>query len=73
MVTLWVLRLMVIASFVSLGLFQSYLLSGHQPADWLAGFYVHLANGFYLNAVIDRYAGTWRITGNGTKLSGEKS
>jgi NAD(P)H-quinone oxidoreductase subunit 5 len=72
-VAIWAVSLLVIAAFAMLGVMQTYLLSVSQPSQRFARFYVHLGNGFYVNAIIDRLFGTWRIPTHPAKLSGEKS
>jgi NAD(P)H-quinone oxidoreductase subunit 5 len=78
---LWTVSIITIVSFALLGLMQMYLLSAAQPSAKIARFYVHLSNGFYINPVIDRFVGTWRIQGRipgripatALKSGGEKS
>jgi NAD(P)H-quinone oxidoreductase subunit 5 len=70
---IWTVSVVVVAAFALLGVMQTYVLSVAQPARWFARFYVHLSNGFYVNATIDRLFGTWRMPTTPAKFSGEKS
>jgi NAD(P)H-quinone oxidoreductase subunit 5 len=54
----WVLIVLAVTSFGAVALAQATLpLWAHHPAA--AGLRVHLANGFYVNAAIDRALGSW--------------
>lgn len=70
---IWTVSILTIASFVLLGVLQTCLLTASQPSERFARLYVHLSNGFYVNAIIDRLFGTWRIPTIPAKFSGEKS
>ncbi|KXJ51470.1 MAG: hypothetical protein AXW12_17120 [Thalassospira sp. Nap_22] len=72
-IVMWAMSILIIASFAVLGLMQNHVLSGQGPSPRLARFYVHLCNGFYLNAITDRVFGTWRVPATPASLSGEKS
>lgn len=71
-VALWIVSIITIVSFALIGFMQMYLLSGAQPSAKLARFYIHLSNGFYINAVIDRLSGTWCVSAHVLKSGGEK-
>ncbi len=72
---IWALSITVIICFALLGFAQSWLLSASSrySAGRSARLYVHLSNGFYINALIDRMAGTWRSRATSTPNSGEQA
>lgn len=70
---IWALSITVIISFALLGLMQTWLLAARHRAGRSARLYIHISNGFYINAYIDRIAGTWRSQGSRAPQSGEKA
>ncbi|AUX69514.1 oxidoreductase [Porphyrobacter sp. HT-58-2] len=61
----WALLVLAVASFGLVAFAQAlFPLWAHHPAT--AGFRVHLANGLYLNALLDRAIGGFRTTGTTT-------
>ncbi|MXQ09524.1 oxidoreductase [Alphaproteobacteria bacterium GH1-50] len=57
----WALIILALVTFGATAVAQATfpLWSGHPS---VAGMRVHVANGFYINALIDRWLGNWRIT-----------
>lgn len=70
---IWGLAIVIMCCFALLGFLQAYLLSARQPASKPGGLYVHLSNGLYINATIDRLVGTWRFPAIRAKQGGEKA
>lgn len=57
----WTLILLAVASFGAAAIVQAmFPLWAYHPAA--AGLRVHMSNGFYVNAVFDRYIGSWSLT-----------
>ena len=66
----WALIVLALLSFAFVAIVQAmFPLWAHHPAA--AGLRVHLANGLYLNAILDRMTGGFRVDANRSAL--EKS
>jgi NAD(P)H-quinone oxidoreductase subunit 5 len=84
-VVLWTVLALTIVGFAGLGVLQTYVLCAwtpsrvpsrtpsRTPSPWVKRLYVHLSNGLYINTLIDRVAGTWKLAPNATPFGGEKS